>query len=53
MTEIKYYECEECGFRDPQDDPNMQVQIKQCAVCDGDYCENCWVDHSQMETGLL
>lgn len=53
MTEVTYYECDECGFRDPQDDPNMAVQIKQCAVCNKDYCEDCWIGHSQDETGLI
>ena len=46
MTTKKTYECDWCGFTDPQDDPNMQVEIKHCFVCDQDFCDECQEEHA-------
>lgn len=40
------YECDYCGFTDPQDDPNMTVQILQCLVCNKDFCDDCRKEHA-------
>ena len=51
--EIKIYECDSCGFKDLQDDPNMTVQIKQCVICNDDFCDQgCSVTHALQECGL-
>lgn len=43
------YECDSCGFTDSQDDPNMKVEIKQCFVCNKDFCDECQEDHARDE----
>mgnify|MGYP003669814523 FL=1 len=53
MTTRKTYECDSCGFTDLQDDPNMTVQIKQCAICGDDFCDQgCNTEHALQECGL-
>ena len=53
MATRKTYECDSCGFTDLQDDPNMTVQIKQCAICGDDFCDQgCNIEHALQECGL-
>ena len=55
MTQVKMWECDECGYTSKQDDPNMSVdeEIKNCATCDKDVCGQCAEDHVRDETGLV
>ena len=53
MTQVNMYVCDDCGFTDPQDDPNMEIEIKQCVICSKDICESCAELHAKDETGLV
>jgi hypothetical protein len=49
MTEVKSYECDSCGsIHSGESD-----EIKQCGICNQDYCEYCAEDHAKDETGLI
>lgn len=48
MTEIQktVYECDSCGNEYDGDSD----YIKQCHICNKDYCEDCQDDHAKEET---
>ena len=47
MTEVKIYECDNCGFRDTTD---MAEHTWGCLSCDKDFCSSCAVAHALDES---
>ena len=53
MTKVEVYECDECGCKMDEDDfRKADVDMKQCMICNKDYCWLCAEEHAKVETGL-
>lgn len=48
MTEVKSFECDTCGSLHDGDSD----YIKQCYICNQDFCNDCAEEHAKDETGL-
>ena len=42
------YECDDCG-NEFDEDTNY---VKECKICEGDYCEDCQDEHAKYECGF-